>query len=67
MSTPLYPEVSVPLLGIGLDNYKILRKCALEAEKQNFSLQLIKSFLMQGKGKEGYDLIQHCCRWFTIT
>jgi hypothetical protein len=66
MTEPLYPNVTVKLVGSDGNAFAVLGKCKREAAKAGVPKVELDKFLEEAMSSDYKNLLATCMKWFTI-
>jgi hypothetical protein len=66
MEKPLYPNVTVKLVGSDGNAFNIIALCRSEARKQGVPADKLNEFLNEAMESDYHNLLRVCMKWFNI-
>ena len=66
MENPLFPEVTVKLVGSNGNAFNIIGLCNKEARKQKVPADKINEFMDEAMASDYSNLLRTCMKWFNI-
>ena len=66
MEKPLYPNVTVKLVGSDGNAFNIIGLCKKEARKQGVPADKINEFMSEAMASDYHNLLRTCMKWFNI-
>jgi hypothetical protein len=63
---PIFPNVTVELVGSDGNAFNIIGLCNKEARKQNVPAEKINEFMNEAMSSDYSNLLRTCMKWFTI-
>lgn len=63
---PLYPNVTVKLVGSDGNAFAIISACMAEARKQKIPADEVNRFMDEAMASDYHNLLRTCMKWFNI-
>jgi hypothetical protein len=66
MDQPLYPNVTVKLVGSDGNAFNIMSLCVKEAKRQKVPADKINEFMDESMSSDYNNLLRACMKWFNV-